>query len=143
MKPAHMCWKETLEQFQQRSLRNLASRVKTVRPERRDFFDGESRRRAARFRFFRSSSSKSAWKHVESVQALTAIAPILISCALHLRLHSRRHHANGCNKFSRVDRKNPEALQNNKRAWFTDTSKTSTACDDDRKMSRWSAAGKN
>jgi hypothetical protein len=61
---------------------------------------------------------------VESMQALSAIASILVILdSLHsMAFTVRRPRENGCGVFSReLTGDVPVALQNRKRAWFTDT----------------------
>ena len=86
--------------------------------------DGEPRLRAARVSPFREiHPANSQGNIVESMQALSGIVPILVMLApyiyaFHSQAPSRRWLREIC---LRAHRRNPAALKNRKRAWFTDT----------------------
>src|SRR3977135_712809 len=76
------------------------------------------------FRFFQKFVQQiSSGNMLESVQALTAMAPILIILAPYIYgFHSKAPSRKWLQKiFRELTGKIPEQLQNNKRAWFTDT----------------------
>src|SRR5260370_7917826 len=76
------------------------------------------------FRFFQKFVQQiSSGNMLESVQALTAIAPILIILAPYIYgFHSQAPSRKWLQKiFQEMTGKIPEALQNKKRGWITDT----------------------
>src|SRR2546430_12850373 len=76
------------------------------------------------FRFFQKFVQQiSTGNMLESMQALTAMAPILIILAPYIYgFHSQAPSRKWLQKiFRELTGEIPEALQNNKRAWFTDT----------------------
>src|SRR5438270_2706047 len=127
MKPANMSlWKELSSQFQQAEVKaNLAAELKgDSGPERRTFLMANLVAEQLAFRFFQKFVQQiSSGNMLESVQALTAIAPILIILAPYIYgFHSQAPSRKWLRKiFQELTGKIPEALQNNKRAWFTDT----------------------
>src|SRR6266404_2572116 len=127
MKPANMSlWKELSSQFQQAEVKaNLAAELKGGSgPERRTFLMANLVAEQLAFRFFQKFVQQiSGGNMLESVQALTAIAPILIILAPYIYgFHSQAPSRKWLQQiFQELTGKIPEALQNNKRAWFTDT----------------------
>ncbi len=127
MKPANMSlWSELSSQFQQAEVKaNLAAELKGGSgPERRTFLMANLVAEQLAFRFFQKFVQQiSSGNMLESVQALTAIAPILIILAPYIYgFHSQAPSRKWLQKiFQELTGKIPEALQNNKRAWFTDT----------------------
>jgi glycosyltransferase involved in cell wall biosynthesis len=127
MKPANMSlWNELSSQFQQAEVTaNLAAELKGGSgPERRTFLMANLVAEQLAFRFFQKFVQQiSSGNMLESVQALTAIAPILIILAPYIYgFHSQAPSRKWLQKiFQELTGKIPEALQNNKRAWFTDT----------------------
>jgi glycosyltransferase involved in cell wall biosynthesis len=127
MKPANMSlWNELSSQFQQAEVKaNLAAELTgDSGPERRTFLMANMVAEQLAFRFFQKFVQQiSTGNMLESVQALTAIAPILIILAPYIYgFHSQAPSRKWLQKiFQELTGKIPEALQNNKRAWFTDT----------------------
>ncbi len=127
MKPANMSlWKELSSQFHdaQTKAKDAAELEGEVEPERRTFMMANTVAEQLAFRFFQKFIQQlSAGNMLESMQALSAIAPILVVLAPYIYgFHSQapsRKWLRGV--FRELTGKIPEALQNNKRAWFTDT----------------------
>src|SRR5213596_1590747 len=93
-------------------------------PERRAFVMANMVAEQFAFRFFQKFVQQiSSGNMLESVQALTAIAPILIILTPYIYgFHSQAPSRKWLQKiFQELTGKIPKALQNNKRAWFTDT----------------------
>ena len=127
MKPANVSlWKELSSQFQeaQAKANNAAELGGTVEPERRTFMMANMVAEQLAFRFFQKFVQQlTGGNMLESMQALSAIAPILVVLAPYIYgFHSQapsRKWLRGI--FRDLTGQIPEALQNNKRAWFTDT----------------------
>jgi glycosyltransferase involved in cell wall biosynthesis len=127
IKPANMSlWKELSNQFQEAEAKaNSAAELDGVSdPERRTFLMANAVGEQLAYRLFNKFVQQiSTGNMLESVQALTAIAPILIILAPYIYgFHSQAPSRKWLQKiFQELTGKIPEALQNNKRAWFTDT----------------------
>ncbi len=127
MKPANMSlWKELSSQFQdaQAKAKDAAEQEGGVEPERRTFMMANMVAEQLAFRFFQKFIQQlTAGNMLESMQALTAIAPILVVLAPYIYgFHSQAPSRKWLRSvFRELTGKIPEALQNNKRAWFTDT----------------------
>jgi len=127
MKPANMSlWKELSAQFQeaQAKAKSTAEQEGIDEPERRTFLMANAVAEQLAFRFFQKFIQQlTGGNMLESMQALSAIAPILIVLAPYIYgFHSQapsRKWLRGI--FRELTGAIPEALQNNKRAWFTDT----------------------
>src|SRR6266568_5918426 len=126
-KPANMSlWKELSGYFAHAEVKvKLAEDLNTVsEPERRAFLMANMVAEQLAFRFFQKFVQQiTAGNMVESMQALSAIAPILVILTpyiygFHSQAPSRRwlRHI-----FEELTGQLPEVLQNRKRAWFTDT----------------------
>src|SRR5216117_4531824 len=92
--------------------------------ERRAFVMANMVAEQLAFRFFQKFVQQiSTGNMIESMQALTAMAPILIILAPYIYgFHSQAPSRKWLQKiFRELTGKIPDALQNNKRAWFTDT----------------------
>ena len=126
-KPANMSlWKELSGYFARPEVKaKLAEQLNTVpEAERRTFIMANMVAEQLAFRFFQKFVQQiSTGNMLESVQALTAIAPILIILAPYIYgFHSQAPSRKWLQKiFRELTGEIPEALQNNKRAWFTDT----------------------
>ena len=126
-KPANMSlWKELSGYFARPEVKaKLAEQLSAVpEAERRTFMMANMVAEQLTFRFFQKFVQQlSTGNMLESVQALTAIAPILIILAPYIYgFHSQAPSRKWLQKiFQELTGKIPEALQNNKRAWFTDT----------------------
>src|SRR5437773_3384540 len=126
-KPANMSlWKELSGYFAQPEVKaKLAAQLNAVpEAERRTFMMANMVAEQLTFRFFKKFVQQiSNGNLVESVQALTAIAPILIILTPYIYgFHSQAPSRKWLQKiFQELTGKIPKALQNNKRAWFTDT----------------------
>ncbi|HYR22692.1 MAG TPA: glycosyltransferase [Chthoniobacterales bacterium] len=126
-KPANMSlWKELSGYFAQPDVKaKLAEQLSAVpEAERRTFMMANMVAEQLTFRFFQKFVQQiSSGNMLESVQALTAIAPILIILTPYIYgFHSQAPSRKWLQKiFQELTGKIPEALQNNKRAWFTDT----------------------
>jgi len=127
MKPANVSlWKELSSQFQeaQAKAKDAAELEGTVEPERRTFMMANTVAEQLAFRFFQKFVQQlTAGNMLESMQALSAIAPILVVLAPYIYgFHSQAPSRKWLRSiFRELTGKIPEALQNNKRAWFTDT----------------------
>jgi glycosyltransferase involved in cell wall biosynthesis len=126
-KPANRSlWKELSGYFAKPELKaKMAEELDPImEPERRTFVMANMVAEQLAFRFFQKFVQQiSSGNMLESVQALTAIAPILIILAPYIYgFHSQAPSRKWLQKiFQELTGKIPEALQNNKRAWFTDT----------------------
>src|SRR5438132_1094971 len=126
-KPANMSlWKELSGYFARPEVKaKLAEQLSEVpEAERRTFMMANMVSEQLAFRFFQKFVQQiSTGNMLESVQALTAMAPILIILAPYIYgSHSHAPSRKWLQKiFQELTGKIPEALQNNKRAWFTDT----------------------
>ena len=126
-KPANVSlWKELSGYFARPEVKaKLAARLdKVSEPERRTFLMANMVAEQLAFRFFNKFVQQlSSGNMVESIQALSAIAPILVILTpyiygFHSQAPSRRWLRN---LFKDLTGEIPVALQNHKRAWFTDT----------------------
>src|SRR5580765_1138881 len=126
-KPANVSlWKELSGYFARPEVKaKLAAQLdKVSEPERRTFFMANMVAEQLAFRFFdKFVQQLSSGNMVESVQALSAIAPILVILTpyiygFHSQAPSRKWLRN---LFKELTGEIPVALQNHKRAWFTDT----------------------
>src|SRR2546421_592674 len=126
-KPANMSlWKELSGYFARPEVKaKLAEQLSEVpEAERRTFMMANMVSEQLAFRFFQKFVQQiSTGNMLESVQALTAMAPILIILAPYIYgFHSQAPSRKWLQKiFQEMTGKIPEALQNKKRAWFTDT----------------------
>jgi len=127
MKPANVSlWKELSSQFQeaQAKAKDAAGLDGTIEPERRTFMMANTVAEQLAFRFFQKFVQQlTAGNMLESMQALSAIAPILVVLAPYIYgFHSQAPSRKWLRSiFRELTGKIPEALQNNRRAWFTDT----------------------
>ncbi len=127
LKPANMSlWKELSGYFARPEVKaKLARQVDAVsEPERRTFLLANMVAEQLAFRFFNKFIQQlSSGNMVESMQALIAIAPILVILTPYIYgFHSQapsRKWLRGI--FKELTGEIPVALQNRKRAWFTDT----------------------
>src|SRR6266403_3039977 len=126
-KPANVSlWKELSGYFSRPEVKaKLAEQLEDVsEPQRRTFFMANMVAEQLMFRFFEKFVQQiSSGNMVESMQALSAIAPILVILTpyiygFHSQAPSRRW-LRGI--FKELTGEIPVALQNRKRAWFTDT----------------------
>jgi glycosyltransferase involved in cell wall biosynthesis len=126
-KPANVSlWKELSGYFARPEVKaKLAAQLdKVSEPERRTFLMANMVAEQLAFRFFNKFVQQiSSGNMVESMQALSAIAPILVLLTpyiygFHSQAPSRRW-LRGV--FKELTGEIPLALQNRKRAWFTDT----------------------
>jgi glycosyltransferase involved in cell wall biosynthesis len=126
-KPANVSlWKELSGYFARPEVKaKLAAQLdKVSEPERRTFLMANMVAEQLAFRFFNKFVQQlSSGNMVESVQALSAIAPILVILTpyiygFHSQAPSRKWLRN---LFKELTGEVPIALQNRKRAWFTDT----------------------
>src|SRR5256886_4169915 len=127
IKPANMSfWKELSSQFQeaQAKAKSAAELDGVVEPERRTFRMANAVAEQLAYRLFKKFVQQlSSGNMLESVQALSAIAPILIILAPYIYgFHSQAPSRKWLQKiFRELTGQIPEVLQNKKRAWFTDT----------------------
>ena len=127
IKPANMSlWKELSNRFQEAEAKaaSAAELDGVSDPERRTFLMANAVAEQLAYRLFKKFVQEVGNGNlVESMQALTAIAPILIVLAPYIYgFHSQAPSRKWLQKiFREMTGKIPEALQNNKRAWFTDT----------------------
>jgi glycosyltransferase involved in cell wall biosynthesis len=127
VKPANVSlWKELSGYFARPEVKEkLAARLAGVsEPERRTFLMANMVAEQLTFRFFQKFVQQlSSGNMVESIQALSAIAPILVILTPYIYgFHSQapsRKWLRGI--FDELTGEIPVALQNRKRAWFTDT----------------------
>src|SRR6476619_4578847 len=126
-KPANISlWHELSGYFAQPEVKaRLAREVAEVaEPERRTFIMANAACEQLAFRFFEKFVQQiRAGNVIESIQALASIAPILVVLApyiyaFHSQAPSRRWLREVCRDFTGEI---PPELQNNRRAWFTDT----------------------
>src|SRR5437868_53891 len=126
-KPANVSlWKELSGYFGRPEVKaRMAQGLDSIpEPERRAFVMANMVAEQLAFRFFQKFVQQiSSGNMLESVQALTAIAPILIILAPYIYgFHSQAPSRKWLQKiFQEMTGKIPEALQNKKRAWFMDT----------------------
>ncbi|HJT45135.1 MAG TPA: glycosyltransferase [Chthoniobacterales bacterium] len=126
-KPANMSlWKELSGYFSKPEVKEqLAAELDSIpEVERRTFVMANMVAEQLTFRFFQKFVQQlTGGNMLESIQALSAIAPILVILAPYIYgFHSQapsRKWLRGI--FRELTGQIPEALQNNKRAWFTDT----------------------
>jgi glycosyltransferase involved in cell wall biosynthesis len=127
VKPANVSlWKELSGYFARPEVKaKLAAQLdKVSEPERRTFLMANMVAEQLAFRFFNKFVQQiSSGNMVESMQALSAIAPILVILTpyiygFHSQAPSRKWLRN---IFKELTGEIPVALQNRKRAWFTDT----------------------
>jgi glycosyltransferase involved in cell wall biosynthesis/predicted metal-dependent phosphoesterase TrpH len=127
VKPANVSmWKELSSYFQRAEVKaKLAEGLNGVsEPERRTFLMANLVAEQLAFRLFKKFVLQiSSGNMVESMQALTAIAPILIVLTPYIYgFHSQAPSRKWLRKiFQELTGEIPSALQNRKRAWFTDT----------------------
>src|SRR2546423_4272695 len=127
VKPANLSlWKELSGYFARPEVKaKLAERLDAVyEPERRTFLMANMVAEQLTFRFFQKFVQQiSSGNMLESMQALSAIAPILVFLAPYIYgFHSQapsRKWLRGI--FKELTGEIPLTLQNQKRAWFTDT----------------------
>jgi glycosyltransferase involved in cell wall biosynthesis len=126
-KPANVSlWKELSGYFARPEVKaKLAAQLdKVSEPERRTFFMANMVAEQLAFRFFNKFVQQlSSGNMVESMQALSAIAPILVILTPYIYgFHSQAPSRKWLRKiFKELTGEIPVALQNLKRAWFTDT----------------------
>src|SRR5213595_1622215 len=127
VKPANVSlWKELSGYFARPEVKaKLAAQLDGVHePERRTFLMANMVAEQLAFRFFKKFVQQiSGGNMVESMQALSAIVPILVILTpyiygFHSQAPSRKWLRN---MFKELTGEVPVALQNRKRAWFTDT----------------------
>src|SRR5216117_4560885 len=127
VKPANVSlWKELSGYFARPEVKaKLAAQLDGVsEPERRTFLMANMVAEQLAFRFFNKFVQQiGSGNMVESMQALSAILPILVILApyiygFHSQAPSRKWL---CEVFRQLTGEIPTALQNTKRAWFTDT----------------------
>jgi glycosyltransferase involved in cell wall biosynthesis len=127
MKPANVSlWKELSNQFQEAEAkaRSMAELEGDDEPERRTFVMANAVAEQLAYRLFTKFVQQlNAGNMIESMQALSAIAPILIILGPYIYgFHSQAPSRKWLQKIFRdLTGKIPPTLQNNKRAWFTDT----------------------
>jgi glycosyltransferase involved in cell wall biosynthesis len=127
MKPANMSlWKELSNQFHEAEAKaKSAAELEGVNePERRTFLMANAVAEQLAYRLFKKFVQQlSAGNMIESMQAISAIAPILIILAPYIYgFHSQAPSRRWLQKiFRELTGTIPAALQNNRRAWFTDT----------------------
>src|SRR5438876_7711788 len=119
-------WKELSNQLQEAEAKaNSAAELEGASdPERRTFLMANAVAEQLAFRLFEKFVKQlSSGNMLESIQALSAIAPILIILAPYIYgFHSQAPSRKWLQKiFKEMTGKIPDVLQNNKRAWFTDT----------------------
>jgi glycosyltransferase involved in cell wall biosynthesis len=126
-KPSNISlWRELSSYFARPEVKaKLAREVADVtEPERRTFLMANAACEQLAFRFFEKFVQQiQAGNIIESIQALAGITPILVVLApyiyaFHSQAPSRRWLREICRDFTGAI---PPALQNRKRAWFTDT----------------------
>src|SRR6266403_228642 len=127
VKPANVSmWKELSGYFQRPDVKaKLAQELNGVsEPERRTFLMANLVAEQLAFRLFKKFVLQiGSGNMVESMQALTAIAPILIVLTPYIYgFHSQAPSRKWLRKiFQELTGEIPSALRNRKRAWFTDT----------------------
>jgi glycosyltransferase involved in cell wall biosynthesis len=126
-KPANVSlWKELSGYFARPEVKaKMAAQLdKVSEPERRTFLMANMVAEQLAFRFFNKFVQQiSSGNMVESMQALSAIAPILVILTPYIYgFHSQAPSRRWLRKiFKKLTGEVPLALQNCKRAWFTDT----------------------
>lgn len=126
-KPANVSvWKELSGYFARPEVKaKLAAQLdKVSEPERRTFLMANMVAEQLAFRFFNKFVQQlSSGNMVESMQALSAIAPILVILTPYIYgFHSQAPSRKWLRRlFEDMTGEVPVALQNRKRAWFTDT----------------------
>jgi glycosyltransferase involved in cell wall biosynthesis len=126
-KPANVSlWKELSGYFARAEVKTrLAAQLdKVSEPERRTFLMANMVAEQLAFRFFSKFVQQiSSGNMVESMQALSAIAPILVILTPYIYgFHSQAPSRKWLQSvFKELTGEIPVALQNRKRAWFTDT----------------------
>jgi glycosyltransferase involved in cell wall biosynthesis len=127
LKPANVSlWKELSGYFSRPEVKaRLAEQLDAVsEPERRTFLMANMVAEQLTFRFFQKFVQQiSSGNMVESMQALSAIAPILVILTPYIYgFHSQAPSRKWLRSiFKELTGEIPLALQNGKRAWFTDT----------------------
>src|SRR5216117_3364690 len=127
LKPANVSlWKELSGYFARPEVKaKLAEQLDAVsEPERRTFLMANMVAERLAFRFFQKFVQQiRSGNMVESMQALSAIAPILVILTPYIyRFHSQAPSRKWLRSiFKELTGTVPAALQNRKRAWFTDT----------------------
>src|SRR5205809_868727 len=127
VKPANVSlWKELSGYFARPEVKaKLAAQLDGVsEPERRTFLMANMVAEQLTFRFFKKFVQQiSSGNIVESMQALSAIAPILVILTPYIYgFHSQAPSRKWLRRiFKELTGTVPVALQNRKRAWFTDT----------------------
>src|SRR5437773_1038608 len=127
LKPANVSlWKELSGYFAQPEVKaKLAAQLCAVsEPERRTFLMANMVAEQLAFRFFQKFVQQiSNGNMVESMQALSAIVPILVILAPYIYgFHSQAPSRKWLREiFKQLSGNIPAALHNRKRAWFTDT----------------------
>ncbi|MEY2545056.1 MAG: hypothetical protein QOG48_173 [Verrucomicrobiota bacterium] len=121
MKPANMSlWKELSTQFQQAE----AKADEAIEPERKTFLMANTVAEQLAFRLFNKFVQQlGSGNVVEGMQAVSAVVPILVMLAPYIYgFHSQAPSRKWLREvFREMTGAIPTALQNNKRAWFTDT----------------------
>jgi glycosyltransferase involved in cell wall biosynthesis len=126
-KPANVSlWKELSGYFARPEVKaKLAAHLdKVSEPERRTFLMANMVAEQLAFRFFNKFVQQlSSGNMVESMQAISAIAPILVILTPYIYgFHSQAPSRKWLRRlFEQLTGEIPDALQNRKRAWFTDT----------------------
>jgi glycosyltransferase involved in cell wall biosynthesis len=127
VKPANVSlWNELSRYFARPEVKaKLAAQIAGVtEPERRTFLMANMVAEQLAFRFFQKFVQQlSSGNMVESIQALSAIAPILVILTPYIYgFHSQAPSRKWLRSvFAELTGEIPPALQNRKRAWFTDT----------------------
>ncbi|HZR77740.1 MAG TPA: glycosyltransferase [Chthoniobacterales bacterium] len=127
MKPANMSlWKELSNQFHEAEAKakSAAGENGGTEAERRTFLMANAVAEQLAYRLFTKFVAQlNAGNMIESMQAVSALAPILIILAPYIYgFHSQAPSRKWLQKiFKELTGEIPLALQNNKRAWFTDT----------------------
>lgn len=126
-KPTNLSlWRELSGYFAQPEVKAALARetAEGAEPERRTFVMANAACEQLAFRSFEKFMQQiSAGNVIEALQALTSVAPVLVVLApyiyaFHSQAPSRRWLREICRDFTGAI---PPALQNRKRAWFTDT----------------------
>jgi len=127
MKPANVSlWKELSDQFHkaEAKAKSVVEDEGVDEPERRTFLMANAVAEQLAYRLFKKFVQQlSAGNMIESMQALSALAPILIILAPYIYgFHSQAPSRKWLQKiFRELTGTIPSPLQNTKRAWFTDT----------------------
>ncbi|MEY2539846.1 MAG: hypothetical protein QOG67_3586 [Verrucomicrobiota bacterium] len=127
VKPANVSlWKQLSDSFAQAEIKvNLADEINAVpEPERRTFLMANLVAEQLAFRLFKKFVEQiSSGNFVESMQAISAIAPILVMLAPYIYgFHSQAPSRKWLRQiFQEMTGEIPAVLRNQKRAWFTDT----------------------